>query len=423
MAGRVQTRPLRRGTNLSRIAGFNEAVVIDAVRRARHGLSRVEIASQTGLSAQTVSNIVRRMLESGLLQEGERVTSGLGKPRTPLTLDPDGRHAIGVHLDPLVTTLVLVNLRGDLAGHRQLPSPANRDPAEVLDEIAAAIPGLLADAGVTLETVAGIGLASPGPVDVGRGRIVDPPHLTSWNDIPAVELLEAATGLPAVLDKDVIAAAVGERWTGATLGHANSLFMYLSTGIGLGIVIDDAIIRGSTGNSGDIGHLIVDVNGPLCSCGMRGCIGVTLSPAALIERAIVVSALGGSHLDAVRSADPARIERSFDAFCELLAAGDPKVAMVVQESATQLAKGLTILANVMDTDVIAVGGPTWMRLRDHLLPRLTGESGTLPVHAAGYRPVTVVSTALGDDATAIGAACLILDREYSPAVGSIALAR
>lgn len=416
-------RPLRRGTNLSRVAGFNEAVVIDAVRRARDGLSRVEISEQTGLSAQTVSNIVRRMLEAGLLLEGDRVTHGLGKPRTPLLLHPNGRHAIGVHVDPLVTTLVLVNLRGDLAGHRQLPSPANRDPAEALAEIADAIPGLLADAGVTLETVAGIGLASPGPVDVTRGRIVDPPHLASWHDIPAVELLEAATGLPVVLDKDVIAAAVGERWTGATLGHAHSLFMYLSTGIGLGIAIDDAIIRGSTGNAGDIGHLIVDDQGPLCTCGMRGCIGVTLSPAALIERAIGVSALGGSHLDAVRSADPARIETSFDAFCELLDAGDAKVATIVEESAKQLAKGLTVLANLMDTDVIAVGGPTWMRLREHVLPRLIGEGSTLPVHAAGYRPVTVVSTALGDDATAIGAACLVLDRAYVPAVGSIALAR
>jgi predicted NBD/HSP70 family sugar kinase len=416
-------RPLRRGTNLSRVAGFNEAVVIDAVRRAGDGLSRVEISEQTGLSAQTVSNIVRRMLESGLLLEGERVTHGLGKPRTPLVLHPNGRHAIGVHLDPLVTTLVLVDLRGDLAGHRQLPSPANRDPAEVLREIGDAIPDLLAGAGVTLETVAGIGLASPGPVDLTRGRIVDPPHLASWRDIPAVELLEAAAGLPVLLDKDVIAAAVGERWTGATLGHAHSLFMYLSTGIGLGIAIDDTIIRGSTGNAGDIGHLIVADDGPLCTCGMRGCIGVTLSPAALVERAIAVSALGGSHLDAVRSTDPARIAESFDAFCALLDEGDARIAGIVQQSARQLAKGLTILANVMDTDVIAVGGPTWMRLREYLLPRLTGDTAAIPVHAAGYRPVTVVSTALGDDGTAIGAACLVLDRAYAPAVGSIALAR
>jgi predicted NBD/HSP70 family sugar kinase len=415
-------RPLRRGTNLSRIAGFNEAVVIDAVRRARYGLSRVEIAEQTGLSAQTVSNIVRRMLESGLLLEGERITTGLGKPRTPLTLDPDGRHAIGVHLDPLMTTLVLVNLRGDLAGHRQLPSPAGREPSVVLAEIAAAVPELLVDAGVGLDTVAGIGLASPGPVDADRGLILDPPHLPNWRDVPVAAELGRQAELPVVVDKDVVAGAVGERWTGATLGYGNSLFLYLSTGVGVGLAVDDSIIRGASGNAGDIGHLIVDEKGPRCWCGRRGCLGVTLSPSALVQQAVTEMALGGSHLDAVRSADPSRINASFVALCDLVDAADPAAMKVVSRSGEQLAKAVTTLANLFDTDLVALAGPTWMRLREHYLPALTQLVPEGITRAAG-RPVGVVGTSLGDDVIAVGAACLVLDREFSPAVSSIALAR
>jgi predicted NBD/HSP70 family sugar kinase len=414
-------RPLRRGTNLSRVAGFNEAVVIDAVRRARNGLSRVEISEQTGLSAQTVSNIVRRMLESGLLQEGDRITQGLGKPRTPLTLHPDGRYAVGVHLDPLLVTIVLVNLRGEVAAHAQLPSPADAEPSALLADVAATIPQLLATARVPAELVAGIGLASPGPVDAELGTILDPPHLPRWRYVPVTDELADATGMTVVLDKDVIAAAVGERWRGATLGHANSLFLYLSTGIGAGVAVDDAIIRGSTGNVGDIGHLIVDDRGPACSCGQHGCIGVTLSPGALVERAVAARLLGGVHLDAVRSADPARVDESFAALCALVDAGEAAALALVEESAVQLARGITTLANVFDTDVVAVGGPTWMRLRNGYLPRLADLVQPGLVHRPGGKPVTVVGTALGDDVIAIGAACLVLDREFAPAVRSIAL--
>jgi predicted NBD/HSP70 family sugar kinase len=415
-------RPLRRGTNLSRVAGFNESVVIDAIRRAGDGLSRVEISEQTGLSAQTVSNIVRRMLESGLLREGDRVTQGLGKPRTPLTLHPDGRYAIGVHLDPLVATAVLVNLRGEVATHLKLPSPANAQPAEMLDAIAAAIPQLLAQAGIAPDLVAGIGLAAPGPINITTGTILDPPHLPLWRDVSVVEGLAERSGLPVVLDKDVVAAAVGERWTGATLGQANSLFLYLSTGIGVGAAVDDTIIRGASGNAGDIGHLVVDPRGPECVCGLRGCLGVTLSPSALVQRAVAARLLSGAHLDAVHTGDPARIDESFAALCALVDDGDAGARELIEASARQLAKVVTTLANMMDTDVVAIGGPTWMRLRNVYLPLLDDLVRPGLVRGRAGKPLTIVGTALGDDVIAIGAACLVLDHEFAPAVTSIALA-
>ena len=412
-------RPLRRGTNLSRVAGFNEAVVIDAVRRARHGLSRVEISEQTGLSAQTVSNIVRRMIESGLMLEGDRINQGLGKPRTPLTLDAAGRYAVGAHLDPLVTTVVLVNLRGEVAADVSWATPAAADPHHVIASIADSVPGLLARAGVTRDLVAGVGLASPGPIDPESGVVVDPPHLPRWRDVPVVSELAAQVGLPVVLDKDVVAGAVGERWTGATLGHANSLFLYLSTGIGVGVAVDDAILRGSTGNAGDIGHLIVDDHGPRCGCGRRGCLGVTLSPSALVQRAVAEGLLSGRHLDAVRSADPARVDESFGALCALVVGADAGALALVDAAAVQLAKAITTLANVFDTDAVAVGGPTWMRLREVLLPNLYDL--VQPGLVGRHKPVAVLGTALGDDVIAIGAACLVLDHAFAPALSAIAL--
>ncbi|MCW3158048.1 ROK family protein [Micropruina sonneratiae] len=414
-------RALRRGTNLSRVAGFNEAVVIDAIRRARDGLSRVEVAEQTGLSAQTVSNIVRRMLESGLLLEGDRVTRGLGKPRTPLTLDPQGRYAVGVHLDPLFVTVVVVSLRGEVVAHMRMPSPAQVEPTRVIADLAEAVPALLDEAGVPGELVAGVGVAAPGPIDVANGSVLAPPHLPRWRYVPVVDELAAQLGLPVLLDKDVVAGAIGERWTGATLGQAHSLFLYLSTGIGLGVADNDSIIRGSTGNAGDIGHLNVDDNGPLCECGRRGCLGATLSPAALVEQAVQSRLLAGRHLEAVHASDPVRVDESFAELCALVDAGEPGALVLVDASARQLAKAISTLANLFDTDAVAIGGPTWMRLRGVYLPRLEALVAADLLGRPGDRPVALVGTVLGDDVIAVGAACLVLDRAFAPAVTAIAL--
>lgn len=414
-------RPLRRGTNLSRVAGFNEAVVIDSIRRARQGLSRVEISEQTGLSPQTVSNITRRMLESELLREGTRVTSGKGKPRTPLRLNPRGRFALGVHLDPLITTIVLLNLRGDMVASVRWSTPVDDPPDQVLRQIADAIPSVLADAGVDRAAVAGIGFASPGPVDSVHGLVVDPPHLSAWRNVPVVQQLGDYTGLPVELDKDVIAALVGERWAGAAMGHSNATFLYLSTGIGLGVAVDDAVVRGLTGNAGDIGHLVVDDRGPLCYCGLRGCLGVTFSPSALVQLALREGAVAPEHADGVRSGDRAVIDLAFRELCDRMHDGDPAAHRVVEESVRPLAKAISTVANLFDTELLVLGGPTWTRCGDAYLDQLRRLVAPTIVRGAIGRPLEIVGTALGEDVIAVGAACLVLDNAFAPALSAIAL--
>ncbi|MGV8907773.1 MAG: ROK family protein, partial [Propionicimonas sp.] len=141
-----------------------------------------------------------------------------------------------------------------------------------------------------------------------------------------------------------------------------------------------------------------------------------------VERAVGARLLSGAHLDAVRSADPARIDESFAALCALVDAADPGARRLIDASARQLAKAITTLANVLDTDVVAIGGPTWMRLRDVYLPQLNELVRPGLVRGRAGKPLTVVGTALGDDVIAIGAACLVLDHEFAPAVSAIALA-
>ena len=247
---------VRRGTNLDRVGGFNDAVVLDAIRRSEQ-LSRVELAEATGLSGQAISNIARRLLDAGLVREAGRLRgAGLGKPRTLLELEPTGRYAVGVHLDPSVVTVVLLDLTGEVVARRPVDQYAD-DPGLLIDGIAKTIEEVIAEAGAPRDRVTGVGIAAPGPIDVERGVVVDPPNLSTWHLVPLRDELAERTGLPIVLDKDVTAAASAERWAGQ---GGSFVFFYLGTGVGAGLVIGDEVVRGSSSNVGEIGaaSLVLD---------------------------------------------------------------------------------------------------------------------------------------------------------------------
>ncbi|HEY0687491.1 MAG TPA: ROK family transcriptional regulator [Kribbella sp.] len=401
---------VRRGTNLDRVGGFNETVVLDAIRRADQRLSRVELASATGLSGQAISNIIRRLLDAGLIREAGRLKgAGLGKPRTLLELEPTGQYAVGVHLDPAVVTVVVLDLTGQVVARRRSETPPADEPDALIAGIAAAIEELIVEAGASRNRVVGVGIAAPGPIDVERGVVVDPPNLTGWHLVPLRDALRERIGLPVLLDKDVTAAASAEKWAGGPLGRGSFVFFYLGTGVGAGVVIGDEVVRGSSSNVGEIGHVIVDPDGPLCYCGRRGCVGETSQPRYLVQQAVAAGVLAqGIDLDDRRAVDVA-----FTSLCEQAGAGSAAAGVILAELAGRIAKVVEDIANLLDLERVVFGGPHW----DRLAPFFGGS-----VKAAleerflvrAVHPFVVAGTALGEDVGAVGAASLVLDHTFSP---------
>ncbi|MGW7686180.1 ROK family transcriptional regulator [Kribbella sp. NPDC054772] len=394
---------VRRGTNFDRVGGFNDAVVLDAIRRSEQ-LSRVELAEATGLSGQAISNIARRLLDAGLVREAGRLRgAGLGKPRTLLELEPTGQYAAGVHLDPSVVTVVLLDLTGGVVARRPVDQDAD-DPGVLIDGIAKTIEDVIAESGAPRDRVTGVGIAAPGPIDVERGVVVDPPNLSTWHLVPLRDELRERTGLPVVLDKDVTAAASAERWAGQ---GGSFLFFYLGTGVGAGLVIEDELIRGSSSNVGEIGHVIVDPDGPLCYCGRRGCVGESSQPRYLVQQAVDAGVLAsGIDLD-----DRLAVDAAFARLCEL--AVDGPAAVIVAGLATRIAKVVEDIANLLDLERVVFGGPHWEQLApvfgDAVRDALTDRFLVRAVH-----PFEVAGTVLGAEVGAIGAASLVLDQTFSP---------
>ena len=398
-----------RGTNLPALGGYNQTLILDLVRRSRDGVSRVELAEQTGLSAQTISNVSRRLLDDGLIREGGKQIAGPGKPRTILHLEPTARYAVGVHLDPTVITYVVLDLEGRVVAHARTDTPAGADPESTLRQVAASIRDLLETSAVDLGRVLGVGVAAPGPIDAARGTVVNPPLLLGWHDVPLRDFLSASSGFPVLLEKDVTAAAVAERWMAHDRERDNFLFFYYGTGVGAGVALDGDVLRGASSNAGDIGHLIIEPDGLPCRCGNRGCLGDSIVPATLVAEATTRGVLQPS--DHARAAG--EVDAAFSELATLAQEGESQARSIVDAAAARAARGVLTMINLFDIDTVVFGGPFWERISVAFLARLPDLVSRDRALTATHR-IEYTSSTLGDDVAAIGAACLVLDHAYSP---------
>jgi predicted NBD/HSP70 family sugar kinase len=395
---------------------FNQSVVVEAIRRAPTGLSRTELAEATGLSPQTVTNITRRLLDEELIAEAGRRISGPGKPRTLLRLVADSRFSLGVHLDPAVITVVLLDLAGGVVGRFSARTPPG-EPPEVIAVMASAIRDLIASSGIDRARMAGVGVAAPGPIDALRGTVLDPPLLHGWHHVHLRDRLADAIELPVVLEKDTAAAAVGELWTGRRPADDTFVFLYLGTGIGAALALDGDVVRGRTRNLGEIGHIVVDPDGPVCGCGTRGCVAVTCSPAAIVRSAERLGALPAEGTSGDVRSDEARLIQ----LCEQADAGDSASLDVLRRAAVHTATLVTVLSNLLDVDRVVVGGPFWSMLSPVYLaeiPPLVDRSSA----TRALRSVSIDGAVVGDDVGAVGAACVVLDAMLTPRASALLLA-
>jgi len=387
---------------------FNLTVILEAIRRSPGGLSRVELAQIVGLSPQTISNISRRLLDQHLIVEAGKEGSGPGKPRTILRLNPAGMYAVGVHLDPAVITFVVLDLLGEVVKHSRMATPGG-DPAGVITGIAEHIHTLIEESGVDASKIAGLGVAVPGPIDLEEGSVVDPPLLTRWNRVRIREALAEATGMETLVDKDVTSAAVAETWAGGASGAGSFVFMYMGTGIGCGIVLNDEVVRGTSGNAGEIGHIVVDPNGPLCDCGQHGCVKSSCIPQVLVaeaEAAGVLDARGAG-------VDGPEVQERFAQLCDAADAGDDKAIAILDKSATLVARAVSVVTNTLDVERVVFGGPFWGRMSPYFMERIPAlldkNNAARMIH-----DLEVVGSGVGEDVGAIGAACLVLEHMLAP---------
>ncbi|MFD1538499.1 ROK family transcriptional regulator [Nonomuraea guangzhouensis] len=374
------------------------------------GISRVQIAGRAGLTAQTVSVIVRRLLEEGLVIEDGSLPSRGGKPRTILRVDPTAGYAVGIHFDPGEISYVLADLAGQPVAklHAAVrPGPA---PDAVIRQMARTARRMLREADVPDHKVLGIGLACPGPLDAD-GIINVPPRLTGWDHVPIKGLLEEYAGFPVTADNDATAAAIGERWAGVARATPSFAYLYLGTGIGGGLFLDDQIYRGRSLNAGEFGHITVAPEGPDCYCGNRGCVEAVCCPSAIEETVRACLSEGAESTLNAEGLDHAAI-------CAAAAVGDPLAGAVIGQVAARLADAAVSIVNMLDIDLVVLGGPA-MREVAHVYHQVVSAAVATRPLARRLHTVQVELSPIAVDAAAIGAASLVFHATYAPRLSTL----
>ncbi|WP_282947994.1 ROK family transcriptional regulator [Cellulomonas endometrii] len=330
------------------------ALVLDLVRT--HGtVSRVELADRSGLTAATITHVVRDLLAEGLLREVGRLTGGVGSPRRLLELDAGAGYAVGVQLDRSASSVVVTDFAGRRVASTGVRGAGRGRPEETLPVLARHIDLLLEGAGIARGRVLGVGLVTHGPQDRERGTVLTGQPTPEWRGFPLTSTLSGLLDLPVLLENDATAAAVGEQWVGA-LDVDTFGVLYMATGIGGGVVAGAEVYRGGTGNPVEVGHIPVDPGGPACACGNRGCVEALAGPGAVVAAATREPGLAARlRLDGrpdARLADFQRVARA-------AVAGDPVPLALVEASARRLGTAAVTLMNLFDLDTVVLAGPAF----------------------------------------------------------------
>ncbi|MEV6398901.1 ROK family transcriptional regulator [Streptomyces sp. NPDC051907] len=280
------------------LRSHNAALVLDLLRTAGEGgISRLELAERTGLTPQAVSKITARLREEGLAVEAGRRASTGGKPRTVLRLDQGAGHAVGLHLDRDELTAVLLDLAGARVAVRTAPLDLGAPADTVIEAGASQVEALLAESVQTPGArVLGVGVAMPGPLDHAAGVPQRVTGFPQWDGYPLRDAFAARLKLPVVLDKDTNAAALGLALRGPGDSFA---YLHLGTGLGAGLVLGGALYRGARTGAGEFGHQVIQLDGPACECGNRGCIEALCLAAVAqgdLDRAASVLGAGAANL-------------------------------------------------------------------------------------------------------------------------------
>ncbi|MBU4214007.1 MAG: ROK family transcriptional regulator [Actinobacteria bacterium] len=378
-------RPAATGSQ-SALRGANRGLILDAVKR-HGGLTQVELAGATGLSAATVSTIVKELVGSGLVDV--RNTVRTGRRAQLVTLARRVGIAAGVHIGLRHMRVVLGDVSHDVIAEQLLPLPAQHRVDTTLDRAALLLVDMLDRVGASLEEVLGIGVGLPAPVDSSTGMVSVKGIMRGWDEVAVAHVLSKRLARPVFVDNDANLGALAESTLGASREYQDSIYVRASYGTGAGIVLGGRVHRGFAGTAGEIGHVQVDPAGRICLCGSRGCLDTVVGSQALLE--------------------PLRASHGALALRDVIAAaneGDPGCRQVIADAGATIGAVVAGLGVAVNPQCIVVGG----ELAE------TGEVLMAPLREAIRRrvllnqiaPLEVFPAELGERAEVTGALVLVL---------------
>ena len=368
----------------------NRAAVLWSLYFSQPG-TRQDLSAATGLSAASVTNVIRELLNEGIVVEAGSVDSDGGRPRVMLEVNPDHGYVIGADIGETRVRVELFDLAMRERAKADFPlNPREHDVDVVVASILSGLDSVLAESGIEPAAVLGMGVGIPGIVEQRPEALVHG-QTYGWEAVPIERLLRAGTDLPLHIENGAKTMGQAELWFGAGRSARNAVVALIGSGVGASLISGGTTYRGATSSAAEWGHTTVMVGGRKCRCGSAGCLEAYVGAQAILER----------------YGRPTAGNDEESALAALVDAADtaPLAAAILDETADYLGAGIGSLINLFNPERVILGGWAGLLLGGRLLPRIR-ESARRHSLRHPFAATSLELGQLGPEAVALGAATL-----------------
>ncbi|MFT3891523.1 MAG: ROK family protein [Anaerolineales bacterium] len=305
-----------------------------------------------GLTRAGITIIVNDLLESGIILETNSRSTPSGRPPVVLELNPEYGLVAAIDMGATHLSVAIADFSARIIQETEQPFRIDNGPQKCLSEVSQALQAIVEKCGINITDLAAVGVSVPGPVVTDAGMVMAPPIMPGWDRFPIRDTLEKSWKVSVTINNDADLGALGEWAYGAGRGERNLAFIKVGSGIGAGLIIDQQIYVGSTGSAGEIGHLTIDKNGPLCTCGNYGCLEAFASGSAIEIQAQKLVESGKRTLLAKPSQNRITVSDVADAARR----GDLAAQEIIKRSGTFIGIAIANLINMINPSIVIIGG-------------------------------------------------------------------
>jgi predicted NBD/HSP70 family sugar kinase len=420
--------PLKSATDLHGLREANRRRVLNHIR-SMGPVARVAIAERIGLSRTTVGGIVDALLKEGFVREGSALSAAPNGGRRAILVhfNESAGHILAADMGRSHLTLLVTDLAANILARFSGPFDCELGAEVCLPVLVEKIRSFAAAWSISWDSVIGLGLGIPGPMDARQRMLVSPPRMPGWHGVDIHRYLQRELKVPIFIGNDANMGALGESRLGAGRGVSDFAYVKLATGIGCGLVIGGNVYRGSRGTAGELGHVTIDEDGPLCDCGNRGCLETLASAPLIVDDALHATSLRRNlqqQAAAMGQDEPPDIDLQYSP-SPLLAHGghievadvvlaaldnDPASLAAIQRSGELIGIGLASLVNLFNPSLILLDGN--VTRADRLVFEPIEKALRARSLSAASQHLRIARGELEDNAVALGAVACVIDAAF-----------
>lgn len=334
------------------VKSFNKHAALDLIRFTGIGLSRTELANKMGLTRAAVSLIVNDLLESQVIREAASRATPSGRPPIVLEINPNCGLVAAIDMGATHLSISLADFTARIHKEADFNFDIKNGPKTCIEQADNNLRNMLSELGLSTSDLFAVGVGVPGPVITEDGMVIAPPIMPGWDHYPIRNSLERLWECPVTLNNDAELGALGEWAYGAGRGEKNIAYIKVGSGVGAGLIINQQIYGGTTGAAGEIGHLTIDEDGPLCNCGNHGCLEAYAGGHAIAQQGRAFAESGRRTLladiptEKITALDVAEAARR----------GDIPSQEILRRAGTSIGIALAGLVNLFNPSAIIIGG-------------------------------------------------------------------